>query len=216
MMAEPKVLACVPWLKGTEANVMSQFGEDGLIRAVFDRQAPTTPECWEVGAGDGKNLSNTFQWRTAGWRALLIEKEKALYDAWFASNRFVNDHFVNASLTPSGLVWLLTIYRFHHNSALGVIDIDGDDLLFFIYLISHYRPDVVLLEHSYNKPLYTREDGQAGIREVLATASEAAYHAVAVTPCNVVLVRSAWMSPTASGGCVRWDEKYNGLVVVGV
>ena len=42
-MAEPKVLACVPWLKGTAANVMSQFGEDGLIRTVFDRQAPTTP-----------------------------------------------------------------------------------------------------------------------------------------------------------------------------
>ena len=68
-----KYTAEVPWLEGCGENVYSQFGEDGLIASILERVGTTNKECFEVGAGDGRHLSNTRRLVELGWHALWIE-----------------------------------------------------------------------------------------------------------------------------------------------
>ncbi len=78
--------AALPWLHGKALNVYTQFGEDGLIDAVFDRIGTTNRECFEVGASDGRWYSNTLRLREDGWGAVLMEKDsqqwRKLYDTY--------------------------------------------------------------------------------------------------------------------------------------
>ena len=50
-------------LQGKGINITSQFGEDGFISAALKHIGITNRWCFEVGAGDGKWLSNTWSLR---------------------------------------------------------------------------------------------------------------------------------------------------------
>jgi hypothetical protein len=67
----------LPGLQGRWGNEYSQFGEDGLVEAVFELIGTTNKWCFEVGAADGVFYSNTKRLRDQGWSAVLIEKEHA-------------------------------------------------------------------------------------------------------------------------------------------
>jgi len=63
-------------------NKTSQNGEDGIIQRIFDliplRENQTYRWCIDVGAWDGKHLSNTYSLLTkenSEWRGILIEAE---------------------------------------------------------------------------------------------------------------------------------------------
>ena len=66
----------------------SQFGESVLINWELSKIDDLGLCCFEVGAGDGKELSNSYPFRERGYRAALIECDlnKA---AW--AKRFAND-----------------------------------------------------------------------------------------------------------------------------
>lgn len=57
-------------------NITSQFGEDCIIEAIFQKLGIEKGYCVEFGASDGKDLSNTWNlWHNRGWNAVLIESD---------------------------------------------------------------------------------------------------------------------------------------------
>lgn len=65
------------WLKERRKNVYSQFGEDGLLEAIFERIGAANRWCCECGAADGVFFSNTRALITNDyqWSAVLIEAD---------------------------------------------------------------------------------------------------------------------------------------------
>src|ERR1700720_4343365 len=56
------------------SDVTSQYGEDGMIAKVFEIIGVSGKWCADVGAWDGKYLSNTWDLLTnRGWRGVLAE-----------------------------------------------------------------------------------------------------------------------------------------------
>ena len=67
-------------------NVTSQSGEDGIIEKIFemillDDDTRTSRYCIDIGAWDGRHLSNTFNLLCNGedWKGLLIEASLERY-----------------------------------------------------------------------------------------------------------------------------------------
>lgn len=61
-------------------NVTSQDGEDGIIEKIFEIVRPANKYCAEIGAFDGKLLSNTWNLVVNhGWHGVLIEGRNMLY-----------------------------------------------------------------------------------------------------------------------------------------
>lgn len=59
----------------------TQFGEAGIIHEIFKRLKVKKGVCIEFGAGDGKEISNTYSlWNDQGWHGLLIEPDTDKYD----------------------------------------------------------------------------------------------------------------------------------------
>src|SRR5438132_5987502 len=112
------------FLRGKARNVTSQFGEDGLIAATFEKIGTKNKWCFEVGAGDGVNLSNTKVLRDAGWTAVLVEADPRLV----GKMRDSGEHrWVLCHIGPDSLDWILQGYAVPKDLDLGVIDIDGQD-----------------------------------------------------------------------------------------
>ena len=59
----------------------SQFGEEGIIRRIFDVLGTPEGYCCEFGAWDGIHLSNTRALMQRGWHGLLIEPDPARFSA---------------------------------------------------------------------------------------------------------------------------------------
>ncbi len=167
-------------------NVTSQFGEDGLIAAIFDIIGVKHRRCFEVGASDGEFFSNTKALRDAGWEAMLVEAnaEDAERLALFRSEKVKTLH---ASLTAEhGIDFFFG--RATENNALydlGVIDTDAGDYEFWAAM-KEVRPRVVCIECADDWGL--REGSQARREALIQLGKEKGYTLVAVTWCNALFV----------------------------
>lgn len=180
------------FLADRAANAFSQFGEDGLIAAVFERIGERNRWCFEVGAHDGRWLSNTLRLRQAGWSAVLIEADEEQF-AKLKSHARENVFPVHDRIGPDSLDRVLAAHGAPADLDLGVIDIDGQDYWAWQGMTA-FRPRVMLVEYS---PYGTVEDfpglgeeGQAGINPILRLGAEKEYIPLAVTICNVLFVRA--------------------------
>ncbi len=137
------------WLLDHKANVYSQFGEDGVLGALFDNVKPASRWCVEVGAADGTWCSNTRRLIEQGWSALLIERDDAMFErlaALHADNpRVVCLHRAVSVEGPDTLDALMDEAGVPENPDLLVLDIDGPDYYVFNSLLRH-RPRVLLCE----------------------------------------------------------------------
>lgn len=191
-----KVLSGAQWLEGRQRNDTSQFGEDGLIEAVFDRIGTTNQWCFEVGAADGLFFSNTKRLRDAGWSAVLIEADplKANECRKFENQRV---QVVQQKIGANSLDHILDGCAAPIRLDLGVIDIDGQDYWAWNGLKS-YRPRVMLVEFMYlNENFQDAEfipplngEGQAGLDAIMKLGIEKGYTPVARTYCNLLFVDS--------------------------
>lgn len=188
------------WLAGRQANVTSQFGEDGLIAALFERIGETNRWCFEVGASDGLFYSNTKSLRDQGWSAVLIEAnpEHATRCRQFENNQV---QVINERIDSESLNAILARCGSPPNLDLGVIDIDGQDYWAWKALV--YRPRVMLVEYMYLNENMTdpnfvpplNGEGQAGLEAIVGLGTEKGYTAIASTFCNVLFVDSTvWES----------------------
>ena len=179
----------VPWLTDKASNVYTQFGEDGLIDAVFEKIGTTNRHCFEIGASDGVWYSNTLKLRELGWFAALIEGDPVAFDKLKESFGMVSDCLFG---TIKDLDAALNVTHLDKSPDFGVIDIDGQD--FYMWSDLHlYRPRVMLVEiHPYpNEPIPERGGlGQGGLDSIASLGGKKGYTLVASTYCNALFVES--------------------------
>lgn len=190
------------WLQEHRRNVRSQSGEDGLFEKIFEIIGPGERFVVDFGAGDGENLSNSYNLvRNHDWSAVLIEPEPSRYAKLkraYSFNRRVhaiNDivgfdegdrldaHLATATLSVPERFDLLSI------------DVDGCDVHIWRD-IKGYRPRVVCIEFNHFAPLdvYMVQPRDLSLNigsSLLATAEigrELGYELVATTDMNAIFV----------------------------
>lgn len=183
-----------PALSGREGDEHSQFGEDGLIEALFEVIGTTNKWCFEVGAADGIFYSNTKRLRDAGWESVLIESAPHQY-AKLIHNAGPLGHTVQARVSSDVPIDDL-LAQFNAPFALdfGVIDIDGQD--YWVWEdMERYKPRVMLVEFSPHQvesfiPDRDAPRGQAGLQAILDMGESKGYRKAAVSVVNVLFVRN--------------------------
>jgi len=187
------------WLEAKAENYYTQFGEWGILNAIFDRIGTSNQYCLEVGAADGLFLSNSRGFIEAGWKAILIEKD---VDQFQKLNRlYQNWHFKDHVTCLQGVVEAtggLTLDGYletcdaPNDIDLVVIDIDSADYHIFNSLLK-YRPRVVMAEYDPNAdpdfipPI--NGEGQAGMQAIIKLGVGKLYYPIVATWCNVIFVQ---------------------------
>jgi len=182
------------WLKDFAFNEYSQFGEDGVLQAIFSVIRPANEWCFECGAADGLFFSNTRRLIERGWKAALIEADRGAFD------RLVDNSFpytgakcVNETVDAKHrLEGILERCGVPTDLDLAVIDVDGQEYYLFNSLL-RYRPRVVLIEFDAN----AEEDfiptlggqGQAGALAICRLAAGKFYTEVYRNFCNLIFVQ---------------------------
>ena len=184
--------AVVPWLQGRGSDTYSQFGEDGLIGATLERIGTTNKACFEVGAGDGKTLSNTRRLVEDGWEALWIENDAHKFMQLMRNIPAGGKvKALPAPISPSNVNAMLA--ELPSDMDLGVLDIDGED--YWVWQAMESRPRVMMVEYSpYQKdqhalpPQGTDVRDQAPLYPILSLGQSKGYSLVATTYCNALFV----------------------------
>ena len=177
-----------------EANVYSQFGEDGLIEALFERIGTENRWCFECGASDGVLYSNTKVLREAGWSAVLIEaSDKLVVDLTETAKTETNSKVVGMEISSdTPLDEVLEYAGAPYDMDFGVIDIDGQDYWIWRDMMV-FTPRVMLVEYALRNLdpfVYGRGGkGQSGRAAIVELGESKGYRALAATPCNVLFVR---------------------------
>src|SRR2546430_1176982 len=86
-------------------NVHSQNCEDGVLEVVFGCFGLQPTWVCEVGAWDGKHLSNSFLWVERGARAVYIEGDRQKYESLSMTAASFPDRRITAVcavVTPEG------------------------------------------------------------------------------------------------------------------
>jgi len=189
------------WLQEFRSNVKSQSGEDGVIAKIFELIGTENKFCIDFGAGEGTNLSNSYNLcYEQGWSGLLIEPGpqfsslKKLYEkrdniatvndiVGFDENNKLDTHLASAP------------FEVPEKPDLASIDIDGCDVHVWEDLV-YYRPRVVCIEFNHFIPLdvYLLPPRDLSLNigaSLLATAEHAkkkGYELVATTSMNAFFV----------------------------
>ena len=195
---EPEAKIIDTWadfMLGAESNTFSQFGEDGLLAALFDRIGTENRWCFEVGASDGLLYSNTKVLRDKQWSAVLMESSRKLianltYVASMENDSRVVGVEVGGDVT---IDFLLEYAEAPFDMDLGVIDVDGQDYWLW-HDMTQFAPRVMLVEYSLRNPTAAvpergSDRGQAGHNLIVELGKDKGYRALVLTPCNVLFVR---------------------------
>lgn len=212
------------WLTGRAYNKYSQFGEDGIIEAIFQRIGPANRWVMECGAADGLFFSNSRKLIEDGWSAVLIEGDKDLYARLEDTYAFRNPkggavHLYKSMITACGnctLEGTLEHAQAPLDLDLAVIDVDGQDYWLFNSLLK-YKPRVVMVEFDPNaEPGFIPPvdgDGQAGLDAVIKLGVGKYYYPVCATACNVIFVRQELVGLVAgAGGAEITKETFDRVV----
>jgi hypothetical protein len=187
-------------LKKFETNIKSQFGEDGIIKEIFNLIGTSNKICVEFGAWDGIHFSNTWTlWHNEGWEALLIEGDSEKYQTLIANtSAFSNVKPYMAYVMPDGpnsLDEIFKKYNYPVNIDLLSIDIDGDDYYIFDGL-KNYCPRLIVIEYNPTIPPSVeliQQKGEyfgASALSILKLAHKKGYKLVHVTETNLFLVNN--------------------------
>jgi len=184
-----------------EANITSQFGEDGIVEEILKRIGPGNTYCVEFGAWDGKHFSNTWHlWHDNKWKAVLIEgdpsKAEQLKDAL---REFPNATPYCAYVGSSGQNTLDAILaRVGAPQVIDVlsIDIDGDDYHVF-EAFNSFSSRVVLIEFNPTIPSHIELVPPPGnyfgssALSIYKLAKKKGYSLAACTTANLIFVRNS-------------------------
>lgn len=146
-------------------SVTSQEGEDGIIEKILEIVPPAHRYCVEIGAYDGKVLSNTWNLIVNhGWRGMMIEGREMLFRSlaqrFSAANLEIEGRFSDkvalvhqyaAFEGARSLDGMLAKARAPKDLDFISIDIDSSDWYLWDSL-KVYRPRVVLIEFNATIP----------------------------------------------------------------
>ena len=196
------------WLNQKKSDVTSQFGEDGIVDAVFERIGTTNKWCLEVGAADGRWFSNTYRLLHQGWFGVLIEANPVQFAK--LATRWPGHICRNLAIVPEGehcLDNILAKLDAPKELDLISIDIDGDDYWVWKFL-RDYSARVVIVEHAYHAVGDKRKlvpamgnTNQAGDIAIGELAASKGYTVVAKTDCNSICVKNE-LADKVKGNCV--------------
>lgn len=190
------------WLAEKRYNKFSQWGEDGLLEAIFDRIGTANKWVMECGAADGIFFSNSRKLIEEGWSAVLGEYDLAQFrkaEKLYSDNPNVHVRCGRAVsvISFAGQNQEFTLDRLMENVGapldidLAVIDVDSTDYWLFNSLLK-YRPRVVMIEYdpAAEKDFIPPQDGegQAGLNAICALGIGKYYWPVAITQTNVIFV----------------------------
>lgn len=144
------------WLNAAAHDGGWQFGEQGVLAAIFDKIGTVTRECVEFGAGDDRALPLTCgRLIDAGWRATLIESD--LQCCEILREKYVHNENVrifNRRVEVHGESCLDNVLDRMTKSGIGgdpvdllVIDVDSIDWYIFEAMKTRRMPRVVCIEH---------------------------------------------------------------------
>src|SRR5262245_3013247 len=166
--ADPRLTPFVESIR--PGNYYSQFGEDQIIAAVFNRIGISNRWCVECGAGDGLFFSNTRRLIDQGWRSVQVEMDDGMYGKLktrYSNNPNVitiHDRMASVDETLRAVPDLPEDFDFFS------LDVDGQDY----YLLNgmlEYQPRALLVEYNpvAPDPMYIPEPGagfmdQAGLQ----------------------------------------------------
>ena len=185
----------LPYLEGRAGNEYSQFGEDGLIEAVFEVIGTTNRWCFEVGAADGVFYSNTKRLRDGGWSAVLIESDESKVETLraYASPAVRTIHATVSETMP--IDGILAECRAPRDLDLGVIDIDGQDYWAWLDM-QLCTPRVMLVEFDgdpcRNQAFMVKRGGagQTPLKGIQELGEAKGYILMATTAVNALFVKS--------------------------
>ena len=184
------------------SNTYSQYGEDGIIKRIFEILPPKEIRwCVEFGAWDGKFLSNTHELlANRSWKGVLIEgnpkKIPALNKTYQGnSNAILLNRFVSFE-SPNTLDDILKETDIPLDFDLLSIDIDGND--YHVWeSVKTYHPAAVVIEFNPTIPSdiefvqeknFTLNQGNS-LLSLVKLGKEKGYELIATTFCNGFFVR---------------------------
>lgn len=132
-------------LEQYKKNIYSQNGEDGVLDVIFKRLGVKKGFFVEVGAWDGKYLSNTYQFVQQGWGGIEIETDRRKFMSLVNNMlKIPNVHPVLYKIKPDNLDVILSLYDVPKEYELLNVDIDSFD--YWVWKNHNYRPKVVVIE----------------------------------------------------------------------
>ena len=183
------------WLSPSACNSYSQFGEDGILQAIFSVIGTQNKWCLECGAADGLFFSNTRRLIEQGWYAVLVEADRREFGKLAQNSKAFGARVKCLNLRvgdESGLDEILADCGAPLDIDLVVIDVDGQDFYLF-NAIHRFRPRVVVIEFALDADenfLPTLGgSGQAGVGTLMKLAAGKFYTPVFRTLTNLILVR---------------------------
>lgn len=180
-------------------NYCSQFGEDGIIEAIFARIGETNRWLCECRAGDGLFFSNSRKLIEAGWSAVLIEADSKQWET--GAHRYLGNPRVYPFLAElnerTGFDEILNSVTREaappKDLDLLVCDVDGPDYWLICQMLE-YHPRVLMVEYDPNaEPDFIPEPngpGQAGLAAIIKLGCGKLYTPICRTYCNVIFVRN--------------------------
>jgi len=152
-------------------NETSQGGEDGIIKRIFELLPPPATHgngakprrsCLDVGAWDGRHLSNTFQLLVANsepWYGILIEADVARCLELSAlhvplENSVVCRAVSCAENSDDSLPSIISSVKpeLPYDFDFATIDVDGTDYWLMADLLSVHRPKCLCVEFNPSMP----------------------------------------------------------------
>ncbi len=207
-------------LNSFKKNVYSQFGEDGIIEEILERisaSGSTDGWCVEFGAWDGMHLSNTCNLiRNKKYKAVLIEGDAQKYEE------------LKKNIPQEDVVKVCRFVSFEGNNSLDEIlratpipadfdflsiDIDGCDYYIFESL-TIFRPKIICVEFNPSIPNeqefvqprdFSIKQG-ASAKSLIKLGEQKGYSLVAVTDCNVFMVRNDFLGAVLGEKKVSLEE----------
>lgn len=190
----------------------SQWGEESIIQAIFDRIGETNRWCCEIGAGDGLFLSNTRALIEKEWRGVFAEKDEGKFadmvTLYPGVSGFGGDSgnipFVKANASwlyltkvvsagESSICALLDDCGAPRDIDLLSIDVDGQDY-YLLNSLLQFHPRVIVCEYNpeTNPDFVPLLDGvgQAGLHAIISCGMAKCYTPVVATYNNVIFVHN--------------------------
>lgn len=187
-------------------NYTSQHGEDGIIEYILSKcEVPKV--CVDIGAWDGKNLSNVYTlWHDKGWHGILVEAEKSREENIKKEYAGYNINSFNALVAGKGENSIDDLFiKNKLPGNVGVISIDIDSYDYYVWKnLNYVNPSIVIIEHNHTIPAYIDYHDPEGEVFLCCSAKalenlgfEKGYRLICCTLTNSIFIKNDLFHPDA-------------------